>query len=79
MPDGHPGYSLPIGGVVALDNAVSPAFVGYDISCMMMLTVLDYDPEYLDAEDIRKRFLAHMLRSSSFGLGANSGGKLHRF
>ncbi len=28
MPDGHPGYALPIGGVIALEDAVSPSFVG---------------------------------------------------
>ena len=31
--DHHPGYSMPIGGVVALKNAVMPAGVGYDIAC----------------------------------------------
>jgi tRNA-splicing ligase RtcB len=31
--DHHPGYSMPIGGVIALRNAVMPAGVGYDIAC----------------------------------------------
>ncbi len=35
MPDAHTGYSLPIGAVVAADNYVVPAFVGYDIGCGM--------------------------------------------
>ena len=35
MPDAHLGYAMPIGGVVSLENAISPSFVGYDISCMM--------------------------------------------
>ena len=31
--DHHLGYSMPIGGVIALRNAVMPAGVGYDIAC----------------------------------------------
>lgn len=33
MADGHLGYGMPIGGVVAYDNAVSPEGVGFDIAC----------------------------------------------
>ncbi|MGA9134919.1 MAG: RtcB family protein [Candidatus Sulfotelmatobacter sp.] len=33
MPDNHVGYGLPIGGVVAYKNAISPTGVGYDIGC----------------------------------------------
>lgn len=35
MPDAHKGYALPIGGVVACDGMVVPAYVGYDIGCGM--------------------------------------------
>lgn len=31
--DGHVGYSMPIGGVVAYKNFISPSGVGYDIAC----------------------------------------------
>lgn len=31
--DGHVGYSMPIGGVVAYQDFVSPSGVGYDIAC----------------------------------------------
>src|SRR5580765_3658771 len=31
--DGHLGYSMPIGGVVAYRDHVSPSGVGYDIAC----------------------------------------------
>jgi tRNA-splicing ligase RtcB len=41
MPDAHVGYGLPIGGVLATDNAVIPFAVGVDIACRMKLTVLD--------------------------------------
>ncbi len=81
MPDLHKGYSLPIGGVVVLDQAISPAFVGYDISCMMMLTILDVDaahqPGNLDDEEIRQDYLNWVLDSTSFGLGASTDGIDH--
>jgi len=35
MPDTHAGMGMPIGGVVALSNAVSPNMVGVDIGCGM--------------------------------------------
>ena len=38
MPDAHQGYGMPIGGVVAADNAVIPAAVGVDIGCVMIAT-----------------------------------------
>lgn len=41
MPDAHVGYGLPIGGVLACDNAVIPYAVGVDIACRMKLSVLD--------------------------------------
>lgn len=36
MPDTHEGYGMPIGGVVALKNAVCPNMVGVDIGCGML-------------------------------------------
>jgi tRNA-splicing ligase RtcB (3'-phosphate/5'-hydroxy nucleic acid ligase) len=41
MPDAHQGYGLPIGGVLATDDAVIPYAVGVDIACRMKMTVLD--------------------------------------
>nr|WP_321403696.1 RtcB family protein [uncultured Desulfobacter sp.] len=35
MPDCHPGYGMPIGGVIAADNAIIPNAVGVDIGCGM--------------------------------------------
>ncbi|MGH1364107.1 MAG: RtcB family protein [Calditrichia bacterium] len=69
MPDAHLGYAMPIGGVVELENAVSPSFIGYDISCMMQLTILDL-PE---AEFIAKRpHFAQRLRDvTAFGMGSD--------
>ncbi len=39
MPDAHSGYGLPIGGVLATDNAVIPYGVGVDIGCRMSLSI----------------------------------------
>ncbi|MEP3477646.1 MAG: RtcB family protein [Fuerstiella sp.] len=47
MPDAHIGYGLPIGGVLALENAVIPYAVGVDIACRMKLSVLDMPEETL--------------------------------
>ncbi|NDV95529.1 RtcB family protein [Dysgonomonas sp. 521] len=47
MPDAHAGYGLPIGGVLAVDNAVIPYAVGLDIGCRMSLTVFDAKTDYL--------------------------------
>ena len=35
MPDGHCGYGMPIGGVIATKDAVIPNAVGVDIGCSM--------------------------------------------
>ena len=48
MPDAHQGYGLPIGGVLATDDAVIPYAVGVDIACRMKMTVLDLPVSALD-------------------------------
>ena len=45
MPDAHPGYALPIGGVFAAHRAVAPAMVGVDIGCRMHLTLFAESPQ----------------------------------
>ena len=47
MPDAHAGYGLPIGGVLATDNAVIPYAVGVDIGCRMSLTLFDVKADCL--------------------------------
>lgn len=46
MPDAHHGYGLPIGGVLAADNAVIPYGVGVDIGCRMCLSVYELPASY---------------------------------
>ena len=48
MPDAHHGYGLPIGGVLATENAIIPYGVGVDIGCRMCLSVFDIDPKELE-------------------------------
>jgi len=47
MPDAHQGYGLPIGGVLATENAIIPYAVGVDIGCRMALSVYDLAPSFL--------------------------------
>jgi tRNA-splicing ligase RtcB len=68
MPDAHLGYGLPIGGVLATENAVIPYAVGVDIACRMRLTVFDVDDQALTtARDLLKDSL---LSQTRFGAGA---------
>lgn len=50
MPDAHHGYGLPIGGVLATENAIIPYGVGVDIGCRMCLTVFDAKEEFLQSK-----------------------------
>ena len=52
MPDCHPGYGVPIGSVIALDNAISPNMVGVDIGCGML--AIKTDLKEINIEDLKK-------------------------
>ena len=68
MPDAHVGYGLPIGGVLATENAVIPYAVGVDIACRMKMTVLDIR---LDDLDRRQDRLTRAIEAETrFGVGA---------
>ncbi len=71
MADGHKGYSMPIGGVVAYRNAVSPSGVGYDISCGLKAVCTDIPAADLKREI--KRVMDEVARTVVFGLGRQSG------
>lgn len=68
MPDAHLGYGLPIGGVLATDNAVIPYAVGVDIACRMKLTVLDLPINALRGES--ERLTKAIEEETRFGVGA---------
>lgn len=65
--DGHLGYSVPIGGVVAYDDHISPSAVGYDISCGVRASKLD-----IPAKDVKARIkpiMDDIWNTISFGMG----------
>lgn len=71
MADGHKGYSMPIGGVIAYRDAVSPSGVGYDISCGNKAVRTD-----IRAADLKpdiKRVMDRIARTVVFGIGQTSG------
>lgn len=68
MPDAHIGYGLPIGGVLALENAVIPYAVGVDIACRMKLSVLDMPEQSLTKNfDFYRTALEN---GTAFGVGS---------
>ena len=68
MPDAHQGYGLPIGGVLATENAVIPYAVGVDIACRMKLSILDIPAKRL--EGLRGALAKALQRETKFGVGA---------
>ncbi|MEQ1734406.1 MAG: RtcB family protein [Bacteroidia bacterium] len=67
MPDAHQGYGLPIGGVLATNNAIIPYGVGVDIGCRMALSIYDI-PEnhfYENQSFYKRELIAH----TKFGAG----------
>jgi tRNA-splicing ligase RtcB len=48
MPDAHVGYGLPIGGVLAVDDAVIPYGVGMDIACRMKMSVFPVSADIIE-------------------------------
>lgn len=68
MPDAHVGYGLPIGGVLACENAVVPYAVGVDIACRMKLSVLDMSPDTLEQKF--EAYRVSLEKGTRFGVGA---------
>jgi tRNA-splicing ligase RtcB len=67
MADHHKGYAVPIGGVVAYRDSISPSGVGYDIACGNKAVLLDMPGTSLRA-DIKK-IMDAVWRTISFGVG----------
>jgi tRNA-splicing ligase RtcB len=66
MPDAHSGYGLPIGGVLATDNAVIPFGVGVDIGCRMSLSIFDIPASYIKGKEFQLRNI--LKDNTAFGL-----------
>jgi tRNA-splicing ligase RtcB len=73
MPDAHVGYGLPIGGVLATDNAVIPYAVGVDIACRMRISLYEVSPHLLGQK--KGLFESALWEQTSFGMGAQWQGK----
>src|SRR6202521_1844859 len=67
MGDHHKGYAVPIGGVVAYTDSISPSGVGYDIACGNKAILTD-----AHAADVRhdiSKIMDEVFRVVSFGVG----------
>jgi tRNA-splicing ligase RtcB len=67
MADHHKGYAVPIGGVVAYEDRISPSAVGYDIACGNKACLLD-----VPAAEVKASIgpiMDDIWRSISFGMG----------
>lgn len=73
MPDGHVGYGLPIGGVLATENAVIPYAVGVDIACRMRLSIFPDSPSQIDGKV--EQFKKALREQALFGAGGAWKGK----
>jgi tRNA-splicing ligase RtcB (3'-phosphate/5'-hydroxy nucleic acid ligase) len=69
--DGHLGYSMPIGGVVAYRNHVSPSGVGYDIACGNLAVRTNVTAASLAAADFAG-IADEITRRVSFGMGRSN-------
>jgi tRNA-splicing ligase RtcB len=67
MADGHLGYGVPIGGVIASENRISPTAVGFDIACGNKAVRLD-----IPAAEVRANIhtiMDDIWNTLSFGVG----------
>jgi tRNA-splicing ligase RtcB (3'-phosphate/5'-hydroxy nucleic acid ligase) len=74
MGDHHKGYAVPIGGVVAYEDAISPSGVGFDIACGNKAVLTD-----ALASEVRqniKFIMDDIWRTISFGIGRNNNEKV---
>lgn len=71
MADHHKGYAVPIGGVVAYRDKISPSGVGYDIACGNKAVLTD-----ADAGEVRAniaKIMDEVFATISFGIGQTNG------
>src|SRR5580658_7181471 len=70
MADGHLGYAVPIGGVVAYKDAISPSGVGFDIACGNKAVRLD-----MPGSELRARIgpiMDDLWSTLNFGVGRSN-------
>ncbi len=76
--DGHRGYSIPIGGIIAYEHAVSPNGVGFDIACGIKAVKTDLRAEELlkpgrDGRTLLATVMDDIQQQVAFGMGRTSG------
>src|SRR5438132_255016 len=65
--DGHKGYAVPIGGVVAYEDHISPSGVGFDIACGNKAVLTDMPAS--EARARIKQIMDDIWSTLSFGIG----------
>lgn len=65
MGDHHLGYSVPVGGVIAYKNGISPSGCGYDIGCGCLATLTDARLCDINISQVMDEVWKHI----SFGVG----------
>lgn len=71
MPDAHYGYSLPIGAVIATEDVIVPAWVGFDIGCGMVALKTSFALD--DVIQERERIFDEIYRVIPTGFHHNAG------
>ncbi len=74
MPDAHQGYGLPIGGVLATNNAIIPYGVGVDIGCRMALSIYDIPEQHF--LDNTAKYKRELIAWTEFGAGSTWRGQM---
>ena len=67
MADHHLGYAVPIGGVVAYKDKISPSGVGFDIACGNMAVLTDL--HYNEIKDHIPTLADEIFKQIAFGMG----------
>jgi tRNA-splicing ligase RtcB (3'-phosphate/5'-hydroxy nucleic acid ligase) len=73
MADAHVGYGLPIGGVIAVREAVIPWAVGLDIACRLRLSVFELSSHMLGQK--KNQFKLALEDETFFGAGVRHDGR----
>jgi tRNA-splicing ligase RtcB (3'-phosphate/5'-hydroxy nucleic acid ligase) len=73
MADGHVGYGLPIGGVLAVREAVIPWAIGLDIACRLRLSVFELSSHVLGQK--KNEFKRAVEEETFFGAGVRHDGR----
>jgi tRNA-splicing ligase RtcB len=73
--DGHRGYSMPIGGVIAYKNHLTPSGVGYDIGCGNLATRINVKVRDLKHDDLMK-IADEIAKQIEFGVGGRNSSQI---